>query len=108
MSVRTLSRHTATCLLSFSDSAVMCRESLRKSYVSNRSPFRSSKHYWTTWTANQGPHPRHEIIALQPCTHSSDMFRRKSRLVCCSVKKSWRSHCGDMLGQLSPPFPKKS
>src|SRR5256885_15088249 len=28
-----------------------------------------------------------EIIALQPCTNSFDMFRRKSRLVCCSVKK---------------------
>ena len=53
-------------------------------------------------------HPAHEIIAWQPCTHSSDMFRRKSRPVCCSVKKSSRSRSGDMLAQPSPTFPKKS
>src|SRR6266851_6445706 len=85
MSVRTLSRHTATCSLSFSDSAVMCRESLWKSYVLNRSTFRLSKHSWTTWSEKESLHPAHEINGLRPCMHSSDMFRRKSRPVCISV-----------------------
>ena len=52
--------------------------------------------------------PAHEINGLQPCMHSSDMFRRKSRPVCISVKKSSRSRCGDTLAQPSATFPKKS
>jgi len=67
---------------------------------------RSSKHPGLPGARTKVLTPDTKIIALQPCTHSFDM-QRKSRLVCCSVKKSWRSRCGDMLGQLSPTFPKK-
>ncbi len=49
-----------------------------------------------------------EINGLRPCMHSSDTFRRKSRPVCMSVKKSSRSRCGDTLAQPSATFPKKS
>src|SRR6266705_6794476 len=108
MSARTPSRPIATCSLSFCDSAVMCRESLRKDYVLNRSMFCLSKHSWTTWSEKESLHPAHEIIGLRACTHSSDMFRRKSRPVCFSVKKSSRSRSGDMLAPQSPTFPKKS
>src|SRR5438874_12321200 len=48
MSVRTLSRHTATYSLSFADSAAMCRESLQKDCISKRSTLPTSKHTWTT------------------------------------------------------------
>src|SRR6266481_5537455 len=108
MSARTPSRHTATYSLSFYDSAVMCRESLRKDYVSNKSMFRSWKHSWTTWSEKESLHPAHEIIGLRPCTHSSDMFRRKSQPVCISVKKSSRSPKGDTLAPQLPTFRKKS
>ena len=67
MSAPTPSRHTVTCSLSFSDSAVMCRESLRNDYVSNRSTFRSWKHSWTTWSEKESPHPstrNHRLSAL--------------------------------------------
>src|SRR5207248_5824843 len=53
-------------------------------------------------------HPAHEINGLRPCMGSSDMFKRKNRPVCISVKKSSRSRSGNMLGQPSATFPKKS
>src|SRR5205814_9828944 len=43
-----------------------------------------------------------------PISHSSDMFRRKSRPVCINVTKSSRSRSGGMLVQPSHTFPKKS
>src|SRR5438309_10520774 len=101
MSARTPSRPTAMCSLCFYDSAVMCRESLRRDYVSNRSMFRLSKHSWTTCSEKESLHPAHEIIGLQPCTHSSDMFRRQSRPECISVRESTRSPSDDPLAQLS-------
>src|SRR6516165_7015322 len=108
MSARTPSRHTATCSLSFSDSAVMCRELRQNDYVLNRSTFRSWKHSWITWSEKESLRPRHETIGLRPCTHSSDMFRRKSQPVCISVKKSSRSPNADALVRRSHTFRRKS
>src|SRR5438552_9812603 len=108
MSARTPSRHTATCSLSFYDSAVMCRESLPKDYVSNRLMFRWWKHSWTTWSEKESLQPAHEIIGLQPCTHSFDTFRLKNPPVCFSVKKSSRFLSGDTLAPRSHTFRKRS
>src|SRR6516162_1687721 len=102
------SRHTGTCLLCFCDSVATSRESLRKNCVSNRSTFRWSKPSWITWRKKGSPRPVRGTIALPPCTRSSDMFRRKNRTVCSSVRRSSRSRCSDILVLQSHIFPKRS
>jgi hypothetical protein len=100
ISAPTPSRHTATCSLSFCDSAAMCGGSLRRDCGSNRLMFRKWKHSWITWSGKESLHPAHEITGLRPCTPCSDMFRLENRRGCFSVKKSSPSPSG---GTLAPP-----